>query len=241
MMLFRRFAEFLLILHRRFHKQVKSAVGFRAGKTIFCQRGIDQVPVSFIGFQIHGHVMLDAVLDHLLHQGRRVHASQNTVGDGRRLDQLLGILQLVGDHQITDPLAGNRKGFAVGIHHHRVMVIIGNKRHLDPAVCQLPVRLVGNQDDRSSEFLFLALQDRGQAADDLLAVHDARGIIWIVDDHRFCRRRDLLFKLRKLRHKGFRVRRNHHDLSVVISYIPVVLHKVRSKYDHLVARVQNTF
>ena len=66
---------------------------------------------------------------------------------------MLMIRDAVRDHDITDPLARQGQGFAVGIADQRVFIIFRQVRHLDSIVHDLPVRLVRNEIDRRAVFL----------------------------------------------------------------------------------------
>ena len=142
MVFFRSLAEFLLV-SRRLHKQVESALRPDALKTKAFQPLVEQISVPVVG----GHICLsvNAPFDHPLHERRRVHAAQHTVGNHRRIEHLLRLVHLVRNHQISDPLSRQRKGFAEGIADHRISIILCHKRNLYPVVSQLPVRLVGDQ------------------------------------------------------------------------------------------------
>ena len=120
------------------------------------------------------------------------------------------------------------------------MIILRHKRNLNSAVSQLTVRLIRDQHDRCAKLLLFLLQDRSHSLDRRLIIHNTRRVVRVVDDNSLRSGSDFLLKLVKLRHKCLRIRRNDHYISVIVSHIRIIFHKVRRKYDHFIARIQNT-
>ena len=184
--------------------------------------------------------MLDAVLECLLDQGRRIHTPDHTVCDRSRTDQRSGVIHLIRDHNISDTLTRNRKRLTVRVSHNRIVVELCHKRNIHSAVSKLAVRLIRDQYDRCAELLLLLLHDRSQCFDRRLIIDNTCRVVRIVDDDSLRSGSDLRLKLIKLRHKCLRIRRNDHYISVIVSHIRIIFHKIRCKYDHFIARIQNT-
>ena len=117
------------------------------------------------------------------------------------------------------------------------MIVLRHKRNLHPAVGQLTVRLIRDQHDRSTKLLLLLLQDRSHSLDRRLIIHNTRRVVRVVDDNSLRLSSDLRLKLIKLRHKCLSIRRNDHYISVVVSHICIIFHKIRSKHDNLITRI----
>ena len=67
-------------------------------------------------------------------------------------EQLPGIRRVVGDHDIADALAGQAQRLRPGVAHDGVPVDVGDERHLDAVVHQLPVGLVRDYVDGMAVF-----------------------------------------------------------------------------------------
>ena len=61
----------------------------------------------------------------------------------------------------------------------------------------------------------------------------------IIYDHRSCLRRDLLFQLFQVRLESLRIRRNLHQVPVIIAHIGSILQKIRRENDHFFSRIQD--
>ena len=125
--------------------------------------------------------MLDAVLECLLDQGRRIHTPDHTVCDRSRTDQRSGVIHLIRDHNISDTLTRNRKRLTVRVSHNRIVIILRHKRNLNPAVSKLAVRLIRDQYDRCAELLLLLLHDRSQCFDRRLIIDNTCRVVRIDD------------------------------------------------------------
>ena len=166
MMLFAHLAELSLILQRRFHKQVKSPLRPDTLKSVLFQAPVQQVPVLLIGSDVRCGI--HTAHDHPLHQGRRVYAAQNPMGNGGRRRHRLPVRHGFGDGQIADPFPRQRQRLTVRVYHYRILIELGNKRNLYPVIHQLPVRLIGNQHNGMAGLPALSLQDLSHTADGLL-------------------------------------------------------------------------
>jgi len=120
------------------------------------------------------------------------------------------------------------------------VIILRHNRNLNPAVSQLTVRLIRDQHDRCAKLLLFLLHDRSQCFDRRLIIDNTCRVVRIVDDDSLRSGSDLRLKLIKLRHKCLSIRRNDHYISVIVSHIRIIFHKIRRKYDHFIARIQNT-
>ena len=157
MFLFAGLTEFLLIRLRRFYKHIKSTLGLYTFKAGFPQSPVQKIPVPVIGLYICR--LIHTTHNNALHQGRSIDRSHDTVCDYSRIEYLFAVCKLIRDHQISDTLSRQGKGFAVRIADDRIMVKFRHIGNLCPVICQLSVRLVRNQYDLCAKFLFLFCQD----------------------------------------------------------------------------------
>ena len=87
------------------------------------------------------------------------------------------------DGQVAHPLAGDGQGLGVGVADQGVVVEVHEIGNLHAVVAELPVGLVGEQEDRMAELLLGGLHGVGEAPDGLPGVDDAGGVVGGVEDH----------------------------------------------------------
>ena len=139
-----------------------------------------------------------------MEEARRAYKAERTPCSENGGVHACRVLRFGRDEQISDPFAGKRERFAERIADDGVVIIGCQVGNFDTAIYELPVRLIGNQEN----FMFIALlgfkKNFAKAPYGIFRQNDACGIIGGIDDDRLgffgnrrleCREIDLKIRL----------------------------------------------
>ena len=196
-----------------------------------------QGAVAFIDADVRRQVT--AFRRHPLKQAGGIDISLRAACTCRRRVNGISVRHLLGDQHIAQPLAREGKGLGKGVADDGVLVDLRYPGDLHAVKGNLPVRLVGDQEYRPSEFFLLSVHDLCDLLYSVLAVYHACRIVRRIDQNDSRLVRDQLLEALEIRIERLFVRRRLHDFTVVVVHIPVVLKEVRRKYDDFLARIED--
>ena len=116
-----------------------------------------------------------------MEKARRTYKAERTACAENRSVYFLGILRFGRDKQISDPLAGKRKGLAEGVAYDGIVIVGGKIRDLDVSVYQFPVRLIGKEEDFVSIPRLGIIKNTAKTSDGVLRQNDAGRIVGRID------------------------------------------------------------
>ena len=152
-----------------------------AGEAQVLQALDQHVPVALVVVHIGHHV--HAPLDDPLIEVRGADMAQGPGRAGADVHHVFIGGAAAADGQVAHPLAGDGQGLGVGVADQGIVVEVHQVGDLHAVVGQLPVGLVGEQEDGMAELLLGGLHGVGQTLDGLPGVDDAGGVVGGVEDH----------------------------------------------------------
>ena len=144
-----------------------------------------------------------------------------------------------GNQNVTDPLTGQGKAFAVGIRHYGAVVQSGKPGEGSLAVVKLAIRLVTKQIDLGAQLHLLLFQHGGKCLQAVLGIDRAGGIVGRVEHHHLGLFVDRRLHCLQIELEGGLMAQYGNQNATRLFHEHAILGEEGSGNHHLVSRVQD--